>query len=258
MGGQIFRLNRVAKKIWELLEHTGAFMQAVYIATDKNPADALTHGITSHKQMLDTEVQLNPRIFASLCSQGPFIPIVDWFASEANHQLPRFFVWHPTQPSLAEGVNAFMVSWRQTPGYVFPPFSLLPRIIRKVKDDNAQVLLLHPNWPGAPWYPSLQKITVMQLSIPASADVLRYPDHPDLRHPMTDLQLQASWLDGASDSPTWKTIEAALAPSTQRAYSAMFQTFLHFISQVGRTMDNVKVVDVLSRAVTIARFFRWR
>jgi hypothetical protein len=80
---------------------------------------------------------------------------------------------------------------------MFPPFSLIPRIIRKIKDDQAKVLLIHPRWPGALWYPDLEAIMLMQHSISPSADVLRYPDHPDLRHPMTDLRLQASWLDGA-------------------------------------------------------------
>jgi hypothetical protein len=197
MGGRIFRLNRVAKKIWERLEASNAFMQAVYIATDANPADALTRGVTSRKRMLDTEVQLNPSVFHSLLHAGPFVPQIDWFASDANHQLPRFFVWNPQQQTAAEGVDAFTVSWSNNPGYIFPPFSLLPRILRKIKDDKAQVLLLHPLWPGALWFPSLQEITVTQRCIPSSADVLRYPAHPDLRHPMTDLQLRASWLDGA-------------------------------------------------------------
>jgi hypothetical protein len=198
MGGRIFRLNKIAKRIWTLLEKERAFMTAVYIPTGDNPADALTRGVTSRKRMLDTEVQLNPSIFAQLRSHGPFQPVIDWFASDANAQLPRYFTWKLSTQSAAEGVDAFTVAWNVAPGYMFPPFSLIPRIIRKLCDDQAKVLLVHPQWPGALWYPSLQAITLTQKSIPQSADVLRYPEHPDLRHPMTDLRLQASWLDGAS------------------------------------------------------------
>ncbi len=198
MGGRIFRLNRVAQRIWRLLEENGSFMQAVYIPTEENPADALTRGVTSRRRMLDTEVQLNPVLVNELCQKGPFSPRVDWFASDENHQLPRYYTWHAQNHSNAEGVNAFMFDWGVTPGYIFPPFSLLPRIIRKIKDDKAKILLVHPRWPGALWYPSIKEITVMQESILQSADVLRYPNHPDLRHPMTDLQLQVSWTDGAS------------------------------------------------------------
>ncbi len=198
MGGRIFRLNRVAKKIWNLLEEAGAFMQAVYIPTDENPADALTRGVTSRHRMLDTEVQLNPRLAQDLVQRGPFTPQIDWFASDENFQLPRYYTWHHKSQSAAEGVNAFMFSWGMAPGYIFPPFSLIPRIIRKIKDNKANILLIHPLWPGALWFPSLKEITLTHESIPQSADVLRYPNHPDLRHPMTDLQLQASWLCGAS------------------------------------------------------------
>jgi hypothetical protein len=198
MGGRVFRLNRVAKRIWSLLEQAQAFMQAVYIPTGENPADALTRGVTSRHRMMDTEVQLNTAIAQQLFQRGPFRPQVDWFASDVNFQLDRYFVWHAQPGSKAEGVNAFMYDWHVTPGYIFPPFSLLPRILRKIRDEGAKVLLIHPSWPGALWFPSLLEITVTQELIPPSADVLRYPNHPDLRHPMTDLQLQASWLDGGS------------------------------------------------------------
>jgi hypothetical protein len=198
MGGRIFRLNRVAKEIWRILEDANAFMQATYIPTGDNPADALTRGVTSRKRMLDTEVQLNPSIFLQLRTAGPFCPQIDWFASNANAQLPRFVTWHAESQSAAEGVDAFNHVWSNTPGYIFPPFSLLPRILRKIRDERAKILLIHPRWPGALWYPSLLEITVTHRSIRPSADVLRYPEHPDLRHPMTDLILQASWVDGAS------------------------------------------------------------
>jgi hypothetical protein len=200
MGGRIGRLNRVAAELWRVLEANNCFMQAVYIPTGENPADELTRGVTSRQRMLDTEVQLNPTIVASLLQNGPFIPQIDWFASDANFQLPRFYTWNPQQSTAAEGVNAFMFSWNTVPGYIFPPFSLIPRILRKVRDEKAKILLIHPKWPGALWYPSTLEITVMQESIPPSADVLRYPNQPGLRHPMTDLQLQASWLDGASQT----------------------------------------------------------
>jgi hypothetical protein len=198
LGGRVKRLNKVAREIWRLLEDASAFMQAVYINTADNPADELTRGVTSRRRMLDTEVQLNPSIANSLFTQGPFRPVIDWFASADNHLLPRFYVWHTANAANAEGVNAFMCSWSHEPGYIFPPFSLIPRILRKTRDEKAKILLIHPKWPGALWYPSISEITVMRKSIPPSADVLRYPTSPGLRHPMTDLQLQASWLDGAS------------------------------------------------------------
>jgi integrase len=54
----------------------------------------------------------------------------------------------------------------------------------------------------------------------------------------------ARW--GITDLPTWRTIEASLAPSSRRNYSATFQSFLNYIQEVGRDIDSTNEIDVLS------------
>jgi hypothetical protein len=196
MGGRVERLDRIARQIWLELESRNSFILASYVNTHDNPADALTRGVTNKKQLLDLEVQLNPEVFRSVVSRGPFFPLVDWFASHDNHQLPRYFSWQ-ADPS-AEGVDAFSFCWGNEPGFIFPPFTLIPRILRKVNEDRASVILLHPDWPGALWAPDLHRMIVHQEFLPQSADLLWYPHQPGLRHPMKDLKLVASWLVGAS------------------------------------------------------------
>jgi hypothetical protein len=196
MGGRVERLDRVAREIWAELEKRDVFMVASYINTKENPADALTRGVTNKKQLLDCEKQLNPEVFASLCVQGPFRPEVDWFASSENHQLSRFYTWQhdPT----AEGFDAFMFDWGLFPGYIYPPFVLIPRILRKIIEDKASIMLIHPSWPGALWAPELRRMARHTVLLPQTADLLRYPGQPGLRHPMKNLRLAASWLDGRS------------------------------------------------------------
>jgi hypothetical protein len=195
-GGKIDRLNSIARKIWDHLESHGSFMLAAYIATNENPADALTRGVVTNAQLKDVEVQLNPESFRFLMSQGPFCPEIDWFASRENAQLDRFYSWKP-EPA-AEGIDAFSFSWGWEPGYIFPPFCLIPRILQKIQEDRAQVLLIHPDWPGALWAPTVEKITLTRVHLASSSNLLRYPSNPNLRHPMKTLRLVASWLDGAS------------------------------------------------------------
>jgi hypothetical protein len=196
MGGRIPRLDRIARKIWQFLEAHDAFLIATYIPTNENPADALTRGLVSVHQTRDIEVQLNPSVFRRLVGSGPFQPSIDWFASSKNAQLPRFYSWSDTSKSSAEGFDAFSFSWGKEYGYMFPPFNLLPRVIRKIRQDGAQVLLIHPQWPGALWAPSLNEITRTREILEQSVDLLRYPENEQLRHPMTDLILTASWVDG--------------------------------------------------------------
>ncbi len=194
MGGRIERLDRVARDIWTELENRNVFMVASYINTKENPADALTRGVSNKRQLLDCEVQLNPEVFRSLSVSGPFVPLVDWFASNVNFQLPRYYSWN-ADPA-AEGVDAFCFDWSVCPGYIYPPFVLLPRILRKINQDRAAVLIIHPNWPGALWAPDLRRMSHHTVLLPPSADLLRYPNQPGLRHPMKHLRLAASWVVG--------------------------------------------------------------
>jgi hypothetical protein len=197
MGGRVERLNKVARDIWWELEQRQVFMIASYVNTKENPADALTRGVTNKRQLLDCEVQLNPEIFSWVCAQGPFKPEIDWFASRENFQLSRYYAWYSNDPA-AEGIDAFAFDWSVCPGYIYPPFTLIPRILRKVAEDKASILLIHPDWPGALWSPELRRMARRSVLLPVSADLLRYPGHPGLRHPMKHLRLAASWLAGES------------------------------------------------------------
>jgi hypothetical protein len=194
MGGRINRLDLIARRIWLELEERELFIIPAYINTKENPADALTRGVSSKRQLLDCEVRLNPSVFQWLIEQGPVVPEVDWFALSVNTQLPRFYAW--ISDSAAEGIDAFLFPWGDVVGYIFPPFILIPRVLQKVIEDKAVVLLVHPDWPGALWAPDLQRLRFHSVKLPVSADLLRYPNHPNLRHPMKDLRLAASWLDG--------------------------------------------------------------
>jgi hypothetical protein len=205
MGGRIPRLDNITRKIWRLLEAHGSFIIATYIPTDENPADALTRGIVSKAQVRDFEVKLNPSIFQSFAVSGPFKPVIDWFASSSNAQLKRFYTWSEVSTSAAEGYDAFGFFWGHEVGYMFPPFALIPRILSKVIKDKARVLLVHPRWPGALWAPTLNEITVMRRNLEQSANVLQYPENPGLRHPMTDLRLAVSWIDGRSTTRPFGT-----------------------------------------------------
>jgi hypothetical protein len=196
MGGRVERLDLIAREIWKVLEARQVLMITSYINTKENPADALTRGVVNKQQLLDCEVQLNPEVFEWVCEQGPFHPVIDWFATSVNHQLPRFYSWK-SDPA-AEGTDAFAFNWGVQPGYIYPPFALLPRILRKVTEDNARIILIHPDWPGALWAPDLRRMAQHTVLLPSSADLLRYPNRPGLRHPMKHLRLAASWLAGES------------------------------------------------------------
>jgi hypothetical protein len=157
MGGKVGRLNIIARRIWDLLETHNAFLTATYLASAQNVADPFTRGFSAKtRRFFDLEVQLNPTVFAShVRNSGPFSPEIDWFASCHNKQLPRFCAWQEGVQG-AECIDALQQDWSQCPGYMFPPFSLLPKVLRKIRDERAHIILVHPNWLGALWAPTLQ------------------------------------------------------------------------------------------------------
>ena len=131
MGGKVKRLDIIARQIWDLLEKHDAFLTATYVQSAKNVADKFTRGFSQEtKRFFDLEVQLNPSVFRQkIWKKGPFIPQIDWFASNANKQLPRFCAWKEGTDG-AEYRDAFMHNWGSEPGYLFPPFALLPKVQR--------------------------------------------------------------------------------------------------------------------------------
>ena len=67
------------------------------------------------------------------------------FASGWDKQLPKFVSWKP-QPT-AWGLNAFSIDWNSHRAYLFPPFSLVGRCLKKIRDEKADVILVAPVWP---------------------------------------------------------------------------------------------------------------
>ena len=83
---------------------------------------------------------------------------VDRFTSELTTQLPRFnsLYWDPK----TEAVDAMMQNWVGENNFVNAPFWMLPKIIRKVKEEGAKVTLIAPVWSSQVWFCELVKLSV--------------------------------------------------------------------------------------------------
>jgi hypothetical protein len=67
---------------------------------------------------------------------------VDLFASRLNHKIDKYVSRRPDPHALA--IDAFSLTWINELYYIFPPFSLLPRILQKVVEDKTEVVLIAP------------------------------------------------------------------------------------------------------------------
>nr|CAH7740655.1 unnamed protein product [Callosobruchus chinensis] len=77
-----------------------------------------------------------------------------------NKKCECFVSWLPDPESIA--VDAFTISWTGLKGYIFPPFSLLPKILSKIETEQAECLVVFPMWKSQPWYPKLESLIVSE------------------------------------------------------------------------------------------------
>ena len=75
----------------------------------------------------------------------------DWFASEYNAKLKRFYsrFWNPS----CTGVDAFSENWGNEYGLFVPPITIIHRVIKKMIVDRACGVLVIPCWKSAVFWP---------------------------------------------------------------------------------------------------------
>ena len=82
------------------------------------------------------EWMLNPQVFQQILIRIHGIE-VDLFASRINYQLTTFVTWRPGPGAMA--CNAFNLNWGLLKGYLFPPFCLINRCIKRFRKSRQNV-----------------------------------------------------------------------------------------------------------------------
>ena len=130
--------------------------------------------LSRHNQVIQTEWSLSQQVFNQLCSKWAR-PQVDLFATRFNHQLPSFVSPVPDQTAWA--VDALSLPWKHLSAYAFPPVSLIPQVVSKLRDQGCRrMILIAPGWPNMPWFWDLVDLSVqIPLSLPLVADLVTQP-----------------------------------------------------------------------------------
>ena len=191
MGGTRSRLcNKLSKQLWLWCRSMDIWLTASFIPGVENTADAL-----SRKFNYNLEWSLDREVFSRLCIQFGK-PEIDAFASRINNKLPAYFSFNPDPQALA--IDAFNLKWDKYM-YIFPPFNLIPRILRKIQEDHTpKVLLIAPLWKAAVWYPKILKMVIKPIKIlEHKNDLLTLPGKPGISHPLfPKMRLMALVLSG--------------------------------------------------------------
>lgn len=124
-------------------------------------------------------------------------PDIDIFASRLNSQLPKYASWKP-DPG-ATHVDAFSFAWTWMFIYIFPPFCLIARCLKKLESDWALALMVVSLWPTQTWGPQLLSLLIASpVILPQHKDLLTLP-HNGMKHPLkTKLRMVVCLLSGSS------------------------------------------------------------
>lgn len=171
--------NTITHALWDWCITHNVWVSAAHVpGSDNTIADMESRHIN-----LDAEWKIDSDLLQSAFSELKMFPTVDLFASRLNAQMECYISFRP-DPS-AHAIDAFSVSWKNDIFYAFPPFSILPRVLQKVKRDQAAGILVVPDWPTQPWYPVMRRLLVLPpVRLTCRKNLLHLPSHPGETHPL--------------------------------------------------------------------------
>ncbi|XP_074107217.1 uncharacterized protein LOC141532667 [Cotesia typhae] len=154
MGGVRFAgLHDLACDFWSWCEERRLWVHATYMSSKENcEAD-----YSSRIDNTDTEWELADATFDEITKCFGTME-VDLFASRINSKCQLYCSWRRDPEAFA--FDALTISWTQWFFYAFPPFSLIARVIKKIRDDRAEGILVVPFWPTQNWFPASQRLIV--------------------------------------------------------------------------------------------------
>ena len=72
--------------------------------------------------------------------------------------LPTYASWTPDPGATRSGAMTF--DWSLLKGYAFPPFSLIPLVLKNISQDKGDLDLVAPVWQAQPWWPALLNLLI--------------------------------------------------------------------------------------------------
>ena len=174
-------LNWPILQVKKVLIQRGVVPSSQWVEGCKNSmADLLSRKI-DHQSY-----QLLPHIFQSVQKKLGIQMSVDAFASQQNHQLPRWF---------SVNDDALQKDWAVETPWLNPPWHLIPAVLRKIQEEKVQGVICVPKWPRKWWWAQLMELKVGQpLRIQRSKAVQRAKG----RHP-TASQVGPLYLPSSGD-----------------------------------------------------------
>ena len=124
---------------------------------DKVVENTMVTTVQARKEDWFHHWKLNPKVFKIVDDiWGPLH--TDLFATSSNRQLERFY--SKEEEDLSSGKDSFSQIWEVNGCYANPPWNLLERTIRRIREERLKVVVISPYWPNSEWFRMAIKICV--------------------------------------------------------------------------------------------------
>ena len=162
--------TELSEEVWNVLNLCLA--HNIHLLAKHNPGrfNTLADQMSQIDKPISTEWSLNQEI-ANKIFQIMDFPSIDLFATRLNHRLPIYVSPIPDQKVLS--IDALSMDWNRMHAYAFPPFYLIPAVIKKIRLSQCNIVLIAPLWPDRPWFSELLGLFVSPpVSLPVIPNLL--------------------------------------------------------------------------------------
>ncbi|KAA6398276.1 MAG: putative Transposon Tf2-6 polyprotein [Streblomastix strix] len=138
-------LIKEIKQVHQTIEKLGIQIQITHLLGVRNEiADALS------RLSREGDYKLKKKIFRQACLQMNLNPTIDLFSQHFNNLLPRFMLTIRGHGEIA--TDALYQSWKKELPWIHPPIPLHPAVLKKIREEQIEAMVIAPLWPGQIWY----------------------------------------------------------------------------------------------------------
>ncbi|KAA6398210.1 MAG: putative Transposon Tf2-6 polyprotein [Streblomastix strix] len=158
-------LIKEIKHVHQTIEKLRIQIQITRIPGVKNEiADAL------NRLQRTGDHKLKEKISQQTCLQMNLNPIINLFSQHFNNLLPRFMSTIRGHGEIA--IDAHNQTWKKEFPWIHPPISLLPAVLKKIREEQIDAMIIAPLWTGQIWYTELVNKNVQSLMRGWSNEIL--------------------------------------------------------------------------------------
>ena len=174
-----YECNSIAQNIWSFCRQQQIWITCAHIPGSEN----VIPDLGSRKTYKHAEWMLSRKLYEKAVKCFNFKPNIDCFASRVNCQHWNYVSYRPDP--FASHIDAFTINWKDFNNNIFPPFSLVGKVLQKLRTDKATALCVLPYWPTQTWWPHMNSMMIKKpIVLQPSTKNLLLPNYPQENHPL--------------------------------------------------------------------------